>query len=44
MKKKLTKEDYINADDISESGNWTQTLSVYGYMDYASGTTIFIKG
>lgn len=37
-------EGTINADGISGSGNWTQTLSVYGYFDSASGTTIFIKG
>jgi len=29
---------------ISGSGNWTQTFSVSGYFDSASGTTIFIKG
>ena len=37
-------EGTINPDGISGNGNWTQTLSVYGYFDYASGTTIFIKG
>ena len=37
-------EGTINADGISGSGNWTQTVSVYGYMDSASGTTFFIKG
>ena len=37
-------EGTINADGISGSGDWTQTVSVYGYMDSASGTTIFIKG
>jgi len=34
-------EGTINADGISGSGNWTQTVSVYGYMDSASGTTFF---
>jgi len=37
-------EGTINVDGISGSGNWTQTVSVYGYMDSASGSTIFIKG
>jgi len=37
-------EGTINPNGISGNGNWTQTLSVYGYFDYASGTTIFIKG
>ena len=31
-------------DGISGSGNWTQTISVSGYFDSASGITIFIKG
>lgn len=37
-------EGIINPDGISGSGTWTQTISVSGYMDSASGTTIFIKG
>lgn len=37
-------EGTINPTGISGNGNWTQTLSVYGYFDSASGTTIFIKG
>ena len=37
-------EGNINADGISGSGSWTETISVYGYSDYASGNTIFIKG
>jgi hypothetical protein len=37
-------EGIINADGISGNGNWTQTISVYGYIDSASGSTIFIKG
>lgn len=37
-------EGTINAVGISGNGNWTQTISVYGYIDSASGSTIFIKG
>ncbi|MBA7577987.1 hypothetical protein ES695_18890 [Candidatus Atribacteria bacterium 1244-E10-H5-B2] len=37
-------EGTINPDGISGSGTWTQTISVYGYLDSASGTTTFIKG
>jgi len=37
-------EGNINVDGISGNGNWTQTISVYGYIDSASGSTIFIKG
>jgi len=37
-------EGTINPNGISGSGTWVQTLSVYGYFDSASGTTIFIKG
>ena len=36
-------EGIINPDGISGSGTWIQTLSVSGYMDSGSGTTIFIK-
>jgi hypothetical protein len=37
-------EGTINANGISGGGTWTQTFSVSGYLDSASGTTIFIKG
>ena len=37
-------EGTINSSGISGSGTWIQTVSVYGYSDSASGTTIFIKG
>ena len=37
-------EGTINSSGISGSGTWVQTVSVYGYFDSASGTTIFIKG
>lgn len=37
-------EGNINPNGISGNGNWTQTISVYGYFDSASGTTVFIKG
>ena len=37
-------EGNINADGISGSGTWTETINVYGYIDSASGSTIFIKG
>jgi len=37
-------EGTINSSGISGSGTWIQIVSVYGYSDSASGTTIFIKG
>jgi len=37
-------EGTIDSSGISGSGTWIQTISVYGYSDSASGTTIFIKG
>jgi len=37
-------EGTINASGISGSGTWIQTFSVYGDIQSASGTTIFIKG
>ena len=37
-------EGTISSSGISGSGTWIQTVSVYGYFDSASGTTIFIKG
>jgi hypothetical protein len=37
-------EGTIYSSGIFGSGTWTQTFSVYGYFDSASGTTIFIKG
>ena len=37
-------EGNIGSSGISGSGTWVQTVSVYGYFDSASGTTIFIKG
>jgi len=40
----LSFEGTISTDGISGSGTWTETISVYGYIDSASGTTIFIKG
>jgi hypothetical protein len=40
----LSFEGIINTDGISGNGNWTETISVYGYIDSASGTTFFIKG
>jgi hypothetical protein len=37
-------EGTIGSSGISGSGTWVQTVSVYGYFDSASGTTVFIKG
>jgi len=37
-------EGNINANGISGSGTWVQTISVSGYTWISSGTSIFIKG
>ena len=37
-------EGTISTSGISGSGTWIQTFSVYGDIQSASGTTIFIKG
>jgi hypothetical protein len=37
-------EGNIDANGISGSGTWIQTLNDLGYIYSASGTTIFIKG
>jgi len=37
-------EGTLDANGISGSGTWTQTISVSGYTWVSSGTTIFIKG
>ena len=37
-------EGTLNANGISGSGTWIQTISVSGYTWVSSGTTIFIKG
>jgi len=37
-------EGTLDANGISGSGTWTQTISVSGYTWITSGTTIFIKG
>ncbi len=37
-------EGIISTNGISGSGNWVHTISVYGNIDSASGSTIFIKG
>ena len=37
-------EGEINTDGISGAGYWTQTFNIYGYIDSASGTTVFVKG
>ena len=37
-------EGTLDANGISGSGTWTQTISVSGYTWFTSGTTIFIKG
>ena len=37
-------EGTISASGISGSGTWVQTFSVYGDIQSASGTTIFVKG
>ena len=37
-------EGNIDASGISGSGTWIQTLNDLGYIYFASGTTIFIKG
>jgi len=37
-------EGTISSSGISGSGTWVQTVSVYGDIQSASGTTIFIKG
>ena len=37
-------EGEINSNGINGIGTWVQTISIYGDIQSASGTTVFVKG